>query len=269
MAGKPGGRGIEIRYCFDEVDANSGTEGVVAHATVWCRTKGKSQTHRRWVADRLSWKMLEQLQVPSLDETISVIRAAHSLSPECPLSGWVIDEKKAFRQVPVLPSHRHLAVGENAPEKGAVGHFIMLSHPFGLTASVMNFNRRAHASTWVLARLSKMLTLNFYDDHFGFTKESLVHEECALVLVCTLLGIQTYNFRESLLMVTETRRATLFSRLSASCSEVLCCLEEPRRCEGGWDLWPVTCLAATDAPSCWLCRSGSAGGLGLLSSRNH
>ena len=132
--------------------------------------------------------MLEKLQVPSLDEKISVIRAVHSLCPECPFSGWVIDEKKAFRQVPVvLPSHRHLAVvGVFSPEKGAVGCFIMLSHPFGLTASVI------HALTWVLARLFKMLTLNYCDDHLGFTKESLVREECGLVLeVCTLLGIQT------------------------------------------------------------------------------
>ena len=57
-----------------------------------------------------------------------------------------MDEKKAFRQIAVHPDHRRIsiiAVYDPCLEK--VAFFIMKGHPFGLTASVFNFNRRAHA----------------------------------------------------------------------------------------------------------------------------
>ena len=105
--------------------------------------------------------------------------------------------------------------------EGSSGVLRHAFHPFSLTASVLKFTRRAHALTF-LARLSKLLTLNYNDDHFGVTKESLSQHECAMVLeVCTLLGVQinaktqqgsvvglfgvTYKFKEGLLMVTEMR----------------------------------------------------------------
>ena len=70
-----------------------------------------------------------------------------------------------------------------------VAFFIMKGHPFGMTASVFNFNRRAHALTWVLARLFLLMCFNFYDDHFGFCKNSLAEAECNLVKrICHLLG---------------------------------------------------------------------------------
>ena len=71
--------------------------------------------------------MLEKLQVPNLDEIISVVGALHCFCPDQALSEWVIDEK-AFRQVPVLPSHRHLAmVAACSLEREAVVYFVMLS----------------------------------------------------------------------------------------------------------------------------------------------
>ena len=54
--------------------------------------------------------MLEKLQVPNLDEIVSVVRSLRFLCLHDLLRGWVIDEKKTSRQVSVLPSHRHLAV---------------------------------------------------------------------------------------------------------------------------------------------------------------
>ena len=89
-----------------------------------------------------------------------------------------MDEKEAFRQIAFRPDHRRISIiAVYDPILEKVAFFIMKGHPFGLTASVFNFNRNAHA-------------LNFYDDHFGFCKNSLAEAECNLVKrICHLLGV--------------------------------------------------------------------------------
>ena len=179
-----------------------------------------------------SWSsMTEKLQVPSLDEIISNIRALRHTCGSSPLGGWVVDEKKAFRQIAVHPDHRRIsiiAVYDPCLEK--VAFFIMKGHPFGLTASVFNFNRRAHALKWVLSRLFLLLCLNFYDDHFGFCKNSLAEAECDLVkTIFHLLGVTvnekfqwgnrlnllgiTYSFSEEKLLVLRERKEALIQEI--------------------------------------------------------
>ena len=106
----------------------------------------------------------------------------------------------------------------------------MKGHPFGMTASVFNFNRRAHALTWVLARLFLLLSLNFFDDHFGFCKNSLAEAECNLVKgICHLLGVTVnekfqwadrlnllgiaYSFSEERLLILRERKEALIQEI--------------------------------------------------------
>ena len=65
---------------------------------------------------------------------------------------WVVDETSAFRRLPILPRDRSLAVIvlENLETK-IVSYFVMIGHPFGLTPSVYNYNRRAAVLTGFLA----------------------------------------------------------------------------------------------------------------------
>ena len=142
-----------------------------------------------------------------------------------------MDEMKAFRQIAVHPDHRRIsiiAVYDPCLEK--VAFFIMKGHPFGLTASVFNFNRTAHALKWVLSRLFLLLCLNFYDDHFGFCKNSPAEAECDLVkTIFHLLGVTvnekfqwgnrlnllgiTYSFSEEKLLVLRERKEALIQEI--------------------------------------------------------
>ena len=66
----------------------------------------------------------------------------------------------------------------------------MDGHPFGLTASVFNFNRRAVALTSFLVRDLRPVALSYYDDRFGLTRIELAQEECDMVVeIWKLLGV--------------------------------------------------------------------------------
>ena len=105
-----------------------------------------------------SWSsMTVKLQVPSLDEIISNIRA---LRHTC---GGLSKGRMGRGRISII------AVYDPILEK--VAFFIMKGHRFGLTASVFNFNRNAHALTWVLARLFLLLCLNFLRRSFRFLQE--------------------------------------------------------------------------------------------------
>ena len=105
-------------------------------------------------------RMTEKLWVPSADYIVAVIRSLASKSPH-QLGGWIVDEKSAFRQLPVLPAHRTTAVVAMCnPDTGRIGHFLMTGHPFGLTSSVFNFNRRATALTDIMVKEFKCICLH-------------------------------------------------------------------------------------------------------------
>ena len=66
----------------------------------------------------------------------------------------------------------------------------MDGHPFGLTASVFNFNRRAVALTSFVVRDLRLVALSYYDDSFGLTGCELAQKECDMVAeICKLLGV--------------------------------------------------------------------------------
>ena len=104
----------------------------------------------------------------------------------------MIDEKKAFRQVPVLPSHRRLAAV--AAKKEAVG---VLRHAFPPVrldrkrAKVQQEGSRSHLGFGKVVQVPDTRVR----DGSGNTKTRQG-------MVVNLLGI-AYNFKEGLLMVTE------------------------------------------------------------------
>ena len=72
----------------------------------------------------------------------------------------MVDESAAFRQLPACPDSRGVAVvGVCEPMSGQVAFFSMLAHPFGLTQSVFNYNRRGCLLTSILVK-SLLLSLS-------------------------------------------------------------------------------------------------------------
>ena len=71
----------------------------------------------------------EKLQAPTADLVISTIRTLAS-SYSGKFGAWIVDEKSAFRQLPVAPESRAVAVvALCAPDTGRVAYFVMYGHP--------------------------------------------------------------------------------------------------------------------------------------------
>ena len=82
--------------------------------------------------------MSEKLEVPPIDQLIAIIRVLRKETGQ-DLAGWLVDECAAFRQVPVLPEHRGLAVIALCEPGGCSPcFFCMVVHPFRMTSSVFS-----------------------------------------------------------------------------------------------------------------------------------
>ena len=115
--------------------------------------------------------MVEKLAVPNTDYAITVARALNLQVEGEQIGGWTVDEASAFRQLPILPSDRQVAVFAMCePGSGAVKYFSMTGHPFGLTASVFNFCRRGLALADVFLRLFGVVIFGYVDDRFGLAR---------------------------------------------------------------------------------------------------
>eukprot|EP00438_Fugacium_kawagutii_P021836 Skav226383 [mRNA] locus=scaffold1438:28059:29741:+ [translate_table: standard] len=167
----------------------------------------------------------EKLQLPSTDSNVAVIRQLRTICPEALLGGWVLDEKKAYRQVPVKPEHRRYSViALKDPNSGRTAFFVMVGHSFGLVSAVYNYNRRSAAINEILVRVFGLIAFNFYDDKYGFeplkTVESAhkiaqhVHwwlgarfdpKKLQLSRKPTILGV-TYNLCDFVLEIKKERK---------------------------------------------------------------
>ena len=174
----------------------------------------------------------EKLQLPSTDTNVAVLRTLRSKCPSQDLVGWVLDEKKAYRQVPISPGHRRYSVitlKDPSTEKPAF--FIMVGHSFGLVSAVYNYNRRSAAINEVLVSIFGLVAFSFYDDKYGFeTKETVeiahtiaqsVHfwlgaqfeaKKLQLARDPTILGV-TYNLSEMVLEIKPSRRTELIEEI--------------------------------------------------------
>ena len=52
----------------------------------------------------------EKLQLPSTDSNVAALRSLRSKCSDQEIAGWVLDERKAYRQVPIRPDHRKYSV---------------------------------------------------------------------------------------------------------------------------------------------------------------
>ena len=174
----------------------------------------------------------EKLQLPSTDSNVAALRKLRALCPGAELAGWVLDERKAYRQVPIRPDHRMFSViAMKDPGTGRTAFFVMIGHSFGLVSAVYNYNRRSAAINEILVSLFGLIAFGFYDDKYGFepvqTVESAhqiaqhVHwwlgakfdqKKLQLSRSPTILGV-TYNLEEFVLEIKEDRKKDLIEEI--------------------------------------------------------
>ena len=176
-------------------------------------------------------KITEKLQLPSTDTNVSALRTLRS---RCELVGWVLDEKKAYRQVPVVPEHRKYSViTMKDPSTKKPAFFIMVGHSFGLVSAVYNYNRRSAAINEFLVSIFGLVAFSFYDDKYGFEIRETVksaHQVAQLVHFWlgaqfetkklqlsrdpTILGV-TYNLEDMVLEIKKSRKEELLEEISS------------------------------------------------------
>ena len=77
------------------------------------------------------------------------------------------------------------------PLSGGLAYFVMVSHSFGLTSAVYNYNRRSDLLNEILIKAFRIPAAFYFDDKFGFEEEDNIVEVHATVeLVHTLLGVR-------------------------------------------------------------------------------
>eukprot|EP00435_Cladocopium_sp_Y103_P034728 s2383_g9.t1 len=160
-------------------------------------------------------KITEKLQLPSTDTNVAALRRLRSIKPDEGLAGWVLDERKAYRQVAVRPDHRKFSViCLKDPCSGLPNFFIMVGHSFGLVSAVYNYNRRSAAINEVLVSLFGLIAFSFYDDKYGFEPHSR-DSRCP-----TILGV-TYNLEAMQLEIKPDRKVELNQEIDAILSTKL------------------------------------------------
>ena len=169
----------------------------------------------------------EKLELPSTDGNVAALRW---LRTHCKvnLEGWVLDERKAYRQIAVRPEHRKWSVVSlRDPKDGRQAFFVMIGHSFGLVSAVYNYNRRSAAVTDILRRVFSVAAFNFYDDKYGFEPSTTcrsafqvaqsVHfwlgaqfdaKKLQLSEEPTILGV-TYDLRSMCLRIKPSRKEEL------------------------------------------------------------
>ena len=114
-------------------------------------------------------QVTEKLQLPSTDANVACIRKLRTCAKGRALKAWVLDERKAYRQIAVKPDERKFSVVTFKHfGTGKLAFFIMVGHSFGLVSAVYNYNRRSALLDEILRNLFKLVSFNFYDDKFGF-----------------------------------------------------------------------------------------------------
>ena len=111
----------------------------------------------------------EKLQLPSTGLNVATLTEIVTRSGHQRLQGWVLDERMAYRQIPMKVDHRRFSViclkdlDDQKPK-----YFVMIGHSFGLVAAVYNYNRRSAAINDIFEVIFGMIAFNFYDDKYGF-----------------------------------------------------------------------------------------------------
>lgn len=177
----------------------------------------------------------EKIELPSTDVNVAALRWLRSHNATgSGIQGWVLDERKAYRQIAVLPDQRRWSViALKHPISGKVAFFVMIGHSFGLVSAVYNYNRRSAAITDILRRIFLVAAFNFYDDKYGFEPEAtcssafhaaqMVHwwlgaqfdpKKLQLCSDPTILGV-TYDLKTMHLRIKPSRKEELLDEIDA------------------------------------------------------
>ena len=178
-------------------------------------------------------QITEKLQLPSTDTNVAALRKLRSMMPDSHFAGWVLDERKAYRQVGIRPERRKFSViCLKNPKSRKPEFFVMIGHSFGLVSAVYNYNRRSAAINEVLMSLFGLVAFNFYDDKYGFEPVETINsaflvaqkvhfwlgaafdaQKLQLSDKPVVLGV-TYNLVDWVLEIKESRRKDLVEELS-------------------------------------------------------
>ena len=175
----------------------------------------------------------EKLQLPSTDLNVATLREIVTCSGHQRLQGWVLDERKAYRQIPVKVDHRRFSViCPKDPDDHKPKYFVMIGHSFGLVSAVYNYNRRSAAINDIFEVIFGMIAFNFYDDKYGFeTCQTAPSARRVAETVHFLLGAQfeekklqlssspvilgvTYNLDLMVLEIKKERKEEYWNRTS-------------------------------------------------------
>ena len=177
-------------------------------------------------------QMTELLEIATTDGNVAIIRKLRTSFPGSIFSSWILDEKDAYRWIPVRPDHRKFAViATYDPNKGTVAYFVMIGHPFGMRSAVYNYNRRSMMLNTILRKEFDLISSFYYDDKFCFEIEDtittslfcaiLIHQILGVIFNMTklqlgdhlpILGIQ-YDLNEFRLTVTSDRKKDLINEV--------------------------------------------------------
>ena len=231
-------------FSKDEVDKFLGTENWIPtqRFEVVQKNKVRGVDSATINGINMASRILEKIELPSTDANVSALRwMRSSCSSSTKLQGWVLDERKAYRQIPIHPDHRRWSViSLREPDTGKISFFVMIGHSFGLVAAVYNYNRRSAAITDILRRVFFVAAFNFYDDKYGFETEvtcssafeiaQKVHwwlgakfdpKKLQLCEDPTILGV-TYNLKAMCLKIKPSRKEELLDEIkSIISSEIL------------------------------------------------
>ena len=132
----------------------------------------------------------EKLRCSSVDEIVALIVALREAGV-MQLQGWALDELKAYRQIPILPSHRrYAAVALMNPKDRQIYYYRVTGRSFVFTSAVYNYTRRPALMQHLLTSIFQICTLHYYDDRFGVEPESTVESAAQTTqAVFDLLGI--------------------------------------------------------------------------------
>ena len=176
----------------------------------------------------------EKLDLPSTDVNVSALRWLRSNVDGEAIAGWVLDERKAYRQIAIRPDHRKWSViSLRQPSSGKTAFFVMVGHSFGLVSSVYNYNRRSAAITDILRRLFFVAAFNFYDDKYGFEPGQTIESafQCAqkvhwwlgaqfdakklqMSSAPTILGV-TYDLEGMRLLIKQKRKEEIIDEIDS------------------------------------------------------
>jgi len=145
----------------------------------------------------------EKLSISSVDRIVATTREWTAiLKAPTRLGAWALDELKAYRQIPIDPEQRHLAVvavvDPNIDSKGQsrprTRYFIMNGHCFGYTNAVYNYCRRPLAIRHLLRVLFHVATDDYVDDRWAIEPMSTIESSYRVSAgVFMLLGIPTQD----------------------------------------------------------------------------